>query len=83
MFDVCWSVKEWISTHEIVYVAHPPLFSFNHLSMFDSSQKRVRMLVHAARRGDLSMFEYLVERGADITSEDEQPEDVATSPGVD
>ena len=33
------------------------------------------MLVHAARRGDLSMFEYLMERGADITSNDELPED--------
>ena len=33
------------------------------------------MLVHAARRGDLSMFEYLVERGADTTLVDEQPED--------
>ena len=33
------------------------------------------MLAHAARRGDLSMFEYLVERGADITLDDEQPED--------
>ena len=31
------------------------------------------MLVHAARRGDLSMFEYLVERGAEITSDDGQP----------
>ena len=33
------------------------------------------MLVHAARRGDLSMFEYLVERGADLTSDDERPKD--------
>ena len=33
------------------------------------------MLAHAARRGDLSMFEYLVERGADITLGDEQPEE--------
>ena len=32
-------------------------------------------MTHAARRGDLSMFEYLVERGADITLDDEQPED--------
>ena len=32
-------------------------------------------MTHAARRDDLSMFEYLVERGADSTSNDEQPED--------
>ena len=33
------------------------------------------MLAHAARRGDLSMFEYLVERGAEITLDDDLPED--------
>ena len=33
------------------------------------------MLAHAARRGDLSMFEYLVERGVEITSDDGQSED--------
>ena len=33
------------------------------------------MLAHAARRGDLSMFEYLVERGSDITLDHDLPED--------
>ena len=33
------------------------------------------MLAHAARRGDLSMFEYLVERGAEITSNNEHSKD--------
>ena len=64
-----------VGLHAPNQVWHVLIEVANYFHYLDSSQKEMRVLGHAARRGDLSLFEYLVERGAEVILEGEQAED--------
>ena len=61
----------------VVLIISFPYHSFT-LTVHDSSQNGVSALAYAASRKDLSMFEYLVERGAAIDMDNARPEDRGT-----